>query len=602
MKKILLILFLFLTYFAKGQTIFTNNIPEYRFKNKLSVGIPNSTALPTSVDFAVGDSATTRAMFIPRVQTTSAITTPRQGMVVYSISDSSFYYRSLYGWRRGITTSSVINDLADVNITSPTNGQGLVYQSGEWVNQTQSANPTASVGLTAVNGTATTFMRSDAAPALSQSIVPTWSGVHTFLDGTMKLRNVANTFNGVFTNTNTADRTYTLKDANGTIAFVSDLTGGTVTSFSAGTLSPLFTTSVATATTTPALSFILTNAPAGTVFGNDLSTNGPPYYAYQPVLGGGGTTGTLGFRGLTSGLVTIQPQAAAGTYNFNLPTTAGTAGQVLTSQGGGATAMTWTTLSTSGIDAVLAVGEALTANRTVTGGSNTLTFTATGTPTIFESTTNQTNSTQLLSSFVHSTSGTAANDFGGHLGFQLENAAGGLSTSAHIANRWTDATAKTSRLTISLLNSDIMTEKFVFQGDGRIYGLGLHNSAGAVTGTTNQYIASGTYTPGLTNVTNVAASTAYLCQWIRVGNVVTVSGKVDIDATGTGATELGIALPIASAMTVEENLGGTASSAALASLSAAVRADATNDRAAVVFVATSLTNDSYFFTFTYLIK
>lgn len=42
------------------------------------------------------------------------------------------------------------------------------------------ANPAASAGLSAVNGVATTFMRSDAAPALSQAIVPTWSGVHTF--------------------------------------------------------------------------------------------------------------------------------------------------------------------------------------------------------------------------------------------------------------------------------------------------------------------------------------------------------------------------------------------------------------------------------------
>lgn len=42
------------------------------------------------------------------------------------------------------------------------------------------ANPTASVGLTAVNGVATTFLRSDGAPALSQSISPTWSGTHTF--------------------------------------------------------------------------------------------------------------------------------------------------------------------------------------------------------------------------------------------------------------------------------------------------------------------------------------------------------------------------------------------------------------------------------------
>ncbi|HTH83356.1 MAG TPA: hypothetical protein VL490_10495, partial [Mucilaginibacter sp.] len=42
------------------------------------------------------------------------------------------------------------------------------------------ANPSASIGLTAVNGSATTYMRSDAAPAIDQGISPTWTGVHTF--------------------------------------------------------------------------------------------------------------------------------------------------------------------------------------------------------------------------------------------------------------------------------------------------------------------------------------------------------------------------------------------------------------------------------------
>lgn len=42
------------------------------------------------------------------------------------------------------------------------------------------ANPSATIGLSVINGTAATFMRSDAAPPLSQSISPTWSGSHTF--------------------------------------------------------------------------------------------------------------------------------------------------------------------------------------------------------------------------------------------------------------------------------------------------------------------------------------------------------------------------------------------------------------------------------------
>ncbi len=65
-------------------------------------------------------------------------------------------------------------------------------------------------------------------------------------------------------------------DANGLLSRVS-VGSGTVTSFSAGTLSPLFTTSVATATTTPALSFALSNAAAFTVFGRGSGAGAPSY-------------------------------------------------------------------------------------------------------------------------------------------------------------------------------------------------------------------------------------------------------------------------------------------------------------------------------------
>ena len=46
-----------------------------------------------------------------------------------------------------------------------------------------SGNPSALVGLGVVNGVAGTFMRSDGAPALDQSIAPTWIGIHTFANG-----------------------------------------------------------------------------------------------------------------------------------------------------------------------------------------------------------------------------------------------------------------------------------------------------------------------------------------------------------------------------------------------------------------------------------
>lgn len=56
----------------------------------------------------------------------------------------------------------------------------------------------------------------------------------------------------------------------------------------------------------------------------------------------GTTIGGYKLAGNTSGTISILPQAVAGTYNFNLPITAGTVGYLLTSQAGGSTAMTWT--------------------------------------------------------------------------------------------------------------------------------------------------------------------------------------------------------------------------------------------------------------------
>jgi hypothetical protein len=87
---------------------------------------------------------------------------------------------------------------------------------------------------------------------------------------------------------------------------------GTVTSFSAGTFSPLFTTSVASATTTPALSFVASNAAAGTVFGNPTGAAAASIFTSTPVLGLAGTTvGTLGYANATSGSITVTPPTGA---------------------------------------------------------------------------------------------------------------------------------------------------------------------------------------------------------------------------------------------------------------------------------------------------
>ena len=124
-------------------------------------------------------------------------------------------------------------------------------------------------------------------------------------------------------------------------------------------------------------------------------------------------------------------------------------------------------------------------------------------------------------------------------------------------------------------------ERMRITSDGRLYGLSLHNNAGAVTGTTNQYIASGTYTPTITSISNIDSTTAKVCQWMRVGNVVTVSGAVAIDATSnTSDVKIGISLPIASALTLPEQLGGAGGINNGASYTgASIYGDTTNDRA-----------------------
>lgn len=66
---------------------------------------------------------------------------------------------------------------------------------------------------------------------------------------------------------------------------------------------------------------------------------------FSNIFGTTATLGSISLPGSSSGTITIQPQAAAGTFNWNLPITAGLINQPLLSGGGGATAMAFSGIS-----------------------------------------------------------------------------------------------------------------------------------------------------------------------------------------------------------------------------------------------------------------
>jgi hypothetical protein len=111
-------------------------------------------------------------------------------------------------------------------------------------------------------------------------------------------------------------------------------------------------------------------------------------------------------------------------------------------------------------------------------------------------------------------------------------------------------------------------------------------------------VFSGTYTPTLTNTTNISSSTAQVLQYMRVGNTVTVAGSVDITATAVSAINIGISLPIASALTTARQLGGSGGSNN-GLIVAVINGDAANDRAILAATPTSTSAWTYYFAFTY---
>lgn len=112
-------------------------------------------------------------------------------------------------------------------------------------------------------------------------------------------------------------------------------------------------------------------------------------------------------------------------------------------------------------------------------------------------------------------------------------------------------------------------------------------------------LLSGTYTPTITNISNIQAVTAFVCMYTRVGSMVTVNGRVNIDTTTNGsATAIEMTLPIASNLGAVGDLMGVSGCAATIQ-AGAVYANISTDRAVMEFQAGSNAARDHSFTYMY---
>lgn len=135
------------------------------------------------------------------------------------------------------------------------------------------------------------------------------------------------------------------------------------------------------------------------------------------------------------------------------------------------------------------------------------------------------------------------------------------------------------------------------------FGLSLVDDASATDARTTLGITDGTYTPTITNVTNVSTTTPQIWQWLRVGNTVTMSGRVDVTATvGAGTlTTIGISLPVASNFSTGVQCAGAGGAGYNPIATALITADATNNRAQLSFYASGTASVAVLCTMTYLV-
>lgn len=124
------------------------------------------------------------------------------------------------------------------------------------------------------------------------------------------------------------------------------------------------------------------------------------------------------------------------------------------------------------------------------------------------------------------------------------------------------------------------------------------------SGTPTGTVTSGTYTPTITNGTNISSTNPRGFNYLRVGNIVFVTGYIDVACTAGGDTTSGleVSLPIASNFSTAVQCQGTFTVSAASGVAfgaGIVSGSAANDRALVDFSASSTGTRAGLLSFSY---
>lgn len=115
-------------------------------------------------------------------------------------------------------------------------------------------------------------------------------------------------------------------------------------------------------------------------------------------------------------------------------------------------------------------------------------------------------------------------------------------------------------------------------------------------------LSSGSYTPTVAVLGNVTANTPHICYWQRIGDIVSVTGAVEITPTTAAVyVNFSITLPIASNFTITDDLWGTVTGNAYAATTGVAVAHPVDDTAQISYIAQGTVSHYMMFDFKYQI-